>query len=528
LKNADGTPNTDANANPNGMTNENTNDTSSVQLPIPVTPEDTVNVAELARARRIEKASEEFYRVNRERLLRGFDEKDKDTPFAVREFPKRYVSLSGQIKTFIPIALASPVLFNPANVRIDIEGTPNPSTTKPDTKTPAKLETKPEPKLDTKNNSKTRNKEDSKPLVKKFFLMEQFRIDRLAPPTTATTQVASRSPSKIAPKAAPKLPSLQHFGIFFDKPIPIGRYTLRLIHSEKGKPDTAFCEWRVVESPFTASSIKSMRTAKFYYGKPLSLRAKLSPELQDFYASGTENFRIRYQFGVENPHTTRFSPNIWQGPNIPAFAKKMSMEILWVDTVSNYSTALFSRDVTPEQTPPDVLCDNASAESDDAEVLKKTPTSKKAVVPKNFQITIKGVAVDYEVPIDADNKDAKTSRSVRATPSDIEVDAPAAIDFTSPDTKLTIFNGEEPDPKAAWNATATNFSIIKGDFDPKTGTFPITIQVSNLPPKPPAETRSLRGTITFKTDVKIVNRIAGVSAKSNSAPCVVTVNIPYR
>ncbi|TAE28787.1 MAG: hypothetical protein EAZ92_07715 [Candidatus Kapaibacterium sp.] len=514
--------------------------------------------------------NEDFYRRNRETLLRGGF---KEVPFVVKEFPGRFISFAAQQTTFIPIALIRSSLFRAENIRVEVlpysVAALALATTPTSSKAPPQLASANNTAMNTaiaaKNikNIALKNAAIAKlPTLKKSPFEGLFRIDKQPQATTATQnfgrnngrglkdsketqygkdssggapllankQLASKEaavPKSTMPKP-PQVQQVTRYGILFDKPLPIGRYIVKLYHIEKGQPDTSLCEWRVIESPFTKPSLKSMQSTKFYYGKPLSLRAKLVPELLDFYTSGTNNFRVRYQFGVESPHSTGFTPNTWTGPFIPAFAKKMNLEVVWVDTLSNYSIPLFTREVIPEQTPPDILCTEARAESDDAEKLRKTPSSKKAIPPPNFNIELKGIGVDFEVPMDADNKDPKKSKAVKATLNDIEAETPASIDFTAPETKLSIYNGEEPDPKVTWDANATNFKVINGAFDPKTGTFPITILVSNLPPKPPAETRILRGTVAINASAKIVNRLAGAAAKSASPPCIVPINITYK
>lgn len=506
--------------------------------------------------------NEDFYRRNREKLLRG---DFKEVPFVVKEFPARFISFAAQQQTFIPIAMIRSTLFNAENIRVEVLPYSVQALQK-SPQTPQLLDSKPtmpsqsSPQLaSTKNtvpektiaSAKLSSAKNALPATKKSPFDGLWRIDK-QPQATNATQNASKSilkdttaaaKSKLAQKEAnpkqasvpksviPKPPQIQQvsrYGILFDKPIPKGRYVVRLYHTEKGKPDTSICEWRVIESPFTEPSLKSMRSAKFYFGKPFALRAKLVPELLDFYITGTNNFRVRYQFGVESPHSLMFTPNVWSGPIVPAFAKKMNMEIVWMDTLTNFTVPLFTREITPEQTPPDILCADVLASSDDADALRKVPSSKKPVPPPNFTINVKGISVDFEVPIDADNKDIGKSKTVRATLAEIESDTPASIDYTSSDTRLTIFNGEEPDPKASWELSSNNFKIIKGDFDPKTGTFPITIQVSNLPPKPPAETRTLRGTIMVNASAKVVNKLAGISAKSQSPSCLVPISVTYK
>jgi hypothetical protein len=316
------------------------------------------------------------------------------------------------------------------------------------------------------------------------------------------------------------------YRMVFDKPIPAGTYNIKLTYSGGGKSDTGSSELKVLPSALDPKSMKALANLKLYYGKRLSFRGKLPVEAE----LPLQQFKIDYQLGNEKKMQDNSFSESYVGPNIPASAKKVKIDVVWIYPGTGARVPLFSKEITPEQTAPDISCQTAVAElkSSGTEAPKKKAAGKKPVQPSNFQVTIKGISVDYEVPIDADNKDPNASKSIKATLGEVEADGPADIDYNAAETKITIYNGDEPDPTAAWSATGTTFGIITGEFDAASGTFPITIQVKDLPPKPPAETRILRGTIAVKVGAKIVNRKAGTSAKSNAPPCIIPINIPYQ
>lgn len=390
----------------------------------------------------------------------------------VSDLDPKIITFDKLNKTIITFVLSPASYFKPGNPEIEIKGTPS--------------------------------------------LVGQFRIE----PDVQGTESA-------APLTGAAANQPRKYRMVFDKPIAAGTYNIKVTYRGGGKMDTASSELKVLPSMLDAKSMKAISSLKLYYGKRLAFRAKLPGEAE----LPLQQFKIDYQLGNEKKMQDNPFAESYIGPNIPASAKKVKMEVVWINPGTGERVPLLSKEVTPEQTPPDISCQNVVAEMKPSgtEAPKKKATGKKPVQPANFQIVIKGIGVDYEVPIDADNKDPLTSKSIKATLGEVEADGPADIDFAdATNTKLIIYNGDEPDPTAAWSATGTTFGIINGEFDAGTGTFPITIQVKDLPPKPPGETRILRGTIAVKVGAKIVNRKAGTSAKSQSQSCIIPINIPYQ
>ncbi|TAE23215.1 MAG: hypothetical protein EAZ92_14845 [Candidatus Kapaibacterium sp.] len=301
----------------------------------------------------------------------------------------------------------------------------------------------------------------------------------------------------------------------FDKPVSAGTYTITL--SDGGK--TASAKWKVLPTTLPTQSMRKISSVKLYYGKQISLSSNL-PEETELPA---EQFKIEYQFGNEQPNLNNPYNNIWRSPYIPASARKVRFGVVWIYPPTGERVELFSKNVTPDQTPPDIVCNRSIGELRSSSSMLNTASQ-----PIDFQIAVKGIGVDYEVPIDADNSNPQVSKSIKATLSDVESNAPADIDYSSNNTKLIIYNGDEPDPTAAWTANRTNFYIEQGEFDVSTGTFPITITVKNLPRIPPQQTRILRGTVAFKVNAKILNRTAGIYSELQRESCVVSINILYQ
>jgi len=318
----------------------------------------------------------------------------------------------------------------------------------------------------------------------------------------------------------------RRYRMVFESPIPAGLYNIKLEYSGGGKSDTASTDLKVLPSSLDPKSMRALSGLKLYYGKRLSLRSNLLAEAE----LPLQQFKIDYQLGNEKKMQDNIFNPSWTGPYIPAAAKKVKTDIVWIYPPTGERVPLFSKETTPEQTPPDIGCNTAIAELKSGGAVEskvKKTSSKKPVQPNNFQVSVKGIVVDYEVPLDADNKDPNASKSVKATLGDVEPTGDAEVDYNSPETVLRIYNGDEPDATSTWTASATNFGVISGSFDASSGVFPLTVQVKDLPPKPPSESRILRGTIAVKVGAKIVNRKAGTSAAVSSV-CVITVNIPYQ
>lgn len=317
----------------------------------------------------------------------------------------------------------------------------------------------------------------------------------------------------------------KRLNIVFDKAIPAGDYMLKLTYSGGGKFDTASTLLKVLPSQLDAKSVKTLANLKFGFGKRLIVRSALPPEAE----LPLQQFFIDYTLGNErtvadNPYTQQFS-----GPYIPASAKKVKVAVIWKYPETGERVPLFSKDIEPDQAAPDVILINPIVEvksSGGTDVPKvRRSSSKKPVTPANFQLSIKGIIVDYEVPVDADNKDPQNSKSLKATVDMVEAGSDAEIDYADPNTKLVIYNGDEPDPTSSWAVSGNTFFITSGVYSE--GTFPITVQVKDLPPKPSAESRILRGIVMVKVGARIVNRKAGKSSTVANTSIPVPINIPY-
>jgi hypothetical protein len=385
----------------------------------------------------------------------------------VSDLDPKIITFDKLQKTIITFVLSPSSYFKPGNPLVDIKGTPS--------------------------------------------LSGQFKVEQ-EDPTAGNNPLTANQPRR--------------YRIVFEKPIPAGTYNLKITYIGGGKSDTASSELNVLPSTLERKSDVVFKAMKLFYGKRLSVRSKLLAAAELPLAQ----FKIDYKLGNEKIVQDNVYAESWTGPNIPASAKTVDVNIVWIYPGTNERVPIATAKVTPQQTVPEISCSAATSEqkSSGTDTPKKKTSGKKPVQPNNFQIVIKGIGVDYEVPIDADNKDPNASKSLKATLGDVEPNGDAEIDYNNPDTVLRVYNGDEPDPTSTWVVNGTTFGIINGAFDASSGAFPVTIQVKDLPPKPPGESRVLRGTVAIKVGAKIVNRKAATSANSTSPPCVITVNIPYQ
>ncbi len=309
--------------------------------------------------------------------------------------------------------------------------------------------------------------------------------------------------------------------IVFDKPVPAGDYRLKLSYAGGGKVDTTSALLKVLPSQLDAKSMKNLVALKYSYGKRLSLKSKLLADAE----MPLQQFFIDYTLGNErtvadNPYTEGYT-----GPYIPASAKKVKIQVVWKYPETNERVPLFQKELEPDQQPPDINASSAIAEMKSSGAVKPKPSkSKKPVAPDNFQISIKGIAVDFEVPIDADNKDPNNSKPLKATLDNVEAVGDAEVIYN--ETQLHIYNGDEPDPTSTWQPNGTTFSVLSGAYSD--GTFPITIQVKDLPAKIATEPRTLRGTVVIKVQAKIVNKKAGRYSVVGGGTVTIPINIPYQ
>ena len=147
---------------------------------------------------------------------------------------------------------------------------------------------------------------------------------------------------------------------------------------------------------------------------------------------------------------------------------------------------------------------------------------------RTLTFSIKGIYVDYDVPIDADNAVENISRSVKGTLADVEGTNPSIV-HNAGENSLRIYNADGVLVPSTWQAEPKNIMLSQSRYDKSSGVFQIKVTVNNLPQRPEGLSKPyfLRGTLAIQAKATLVNRKAGVSSDSYSPPCTVTVNIPY-
>jgi hypothetical protein len=290
--------------------------------------------------------------------------------------------------------------------------------------------------------------------------------------------------------------------ITFAKPVPKGSYKVRF--SANGK--TAETVWNVLPTSIDARSMRSLASMKLFYGKRLSLRSRLPAEAE----LPLQQFKIDYQFGSEAPSENNLYSESWVGPNIPASAKTVKVSIVWKYSMTGERVTLFTKELKPEQTSPDIDYWNSGTE-----------LTKYDAPTNTYFIAIRGIGVDYEVPLDADNSDANASKSIKATLADVKAE-PASLDYNAGEFVLKVYRDNEPVKESSWTPNPSTFKIVKGGYDSARGAFPITIAISGLPPSG----TELRGSIAIRAQAMLVNRKAGIHSLSYSPPCIVPLTLP--
>ncbi len=296
------------------------------------------------------------------------------------------------------------------------------------------------------------------------------------------------------------------------KPVAAGTYIITI--SAGG--DTAYSTWKVLPSQLDEKSMRYQIWVQYSYGKRVYLKSKLPSAAVAVLP--LEQFTIEYTLGIEPAVTGIPYIENYIGPYVPANARKVKIQVVWKYPTTNERVPLMIREVEPAQQAPDINATNAVAS------LKNDPLP---AVPNGFQIAIQGIRVEYqESPVDADNSDPKNSKPVYATLDMVQPVGEAQIMYSAQYTQLHIYDGDNPDPVSPWMPNEKTFFIVNGAYSE--GTFPLTIQVRNLPPCPRTESRTLRGTIVIDVKAKIVNKKIGRSSFLSSEPVTIPINISYQ
>lgn len=291
----------------------------------------------------------------------------------------------------------------------------------------------------------------------------------------------------VVPKSAESLVSVRFDktlqSLVVEKPLPAGIYTFTL-ESGKNRAQTTLT---VLPCAIDTTSPTHQGIASLFYGKRLALRTKLLPEAA---LLPKEQFSIDYQVGNESASRNNPYSESWLGPNVPAAARIITMSVVWQYPLTGERVIIWSQKTSPTQTPPELSTE-----------ARKTEARFDSAA-NTLTFTVRGIRLNADVPIDADNSIKDASRSIKATLNDAEVNNEAAIDFASPETRIET----EGSSKEVWKSSSETLKLTESTFDEKSGEFLFVLKASGLP----KGTKVVRGSVKIGgIKGKIVNRKAG-------------------
>lgn len=175
---------------------------------------------------------------------------------------------------------------------------------------------------------------------------------------------------------------------------------------------------------------------------------------------------------------------------MPAAARIVTMSVVWRYPLTGERVTVWSQKASPSQAPPELISESLKTEA------------KYDSVANSLTFTVRGIRLNAEVPIDADNKDPNASRSIRATIAEAEVESKGEIDFASPETRIET----QSSSNTTWKISPETLKLTESNYDEKSGEFLFTLTASGLP----QGITSLRGAVKIGGITgKIVNRKAG-------------------
>ncbi len=314
------------------------------------------------------------------------------------------------------------------------------------------------------------------------------------------------------------------YALVFDKPVAAGLYAITFTSGAT----TEKIEWCVLTSELESKAQKFFANTKVYYGHPIGA----DPTYRESWYVGqnmrlptdelpSSQFFVRTTFdGVVQPFE-RFRERFIGRTRIPASVKIVKWEVVWEYPPTKEEIVLCSRETEPLQLPPDI-----EFTSNDPHIWRTdSPFLNNKGLDTAFQIAIRGIRVDAEVGLDAENTDPESSKSVKATLNDVKAPDEVRLDYST--TKLQLYNGDEPNPHSKWVADSSTFYVISGAFDKSDGRFPVTIQVKGLPN---LDITELRGEIALKVKASIWSEKAGKSGVAETAltiPIFIPVNMRH-
>ncbi len=320
------------------------------------------------------------------------------------------------------------------------------------------------------------------------------------------------------------------YELHFESRIGAGTYSIKV----SSGTETKECVWKVLRSQLHEQNWSSISTLQCYFGCRCSLRSRLPVEAE----LPREQFKINVTIGDGPSMVDAAYAESWFGPRIPASAKTVRIDVVWVYPPTGERVPLLSKTMIPIQEPPELDCINAQASFANDSTLRdlekkgKISRSKERLAMldssrlQEIFFTVKGIRMHKEVPIDADSRDPIAQKVLFAQAENVEIMRLPSIQHQSPSSNLSIsadYSGGETRPFAI---TTTSTRCVDAGFLPNEKELYAVVAVI-VPTFPIPETRILKGVLEFQQQIQVVNRKAGVSAPSYVTPCFVKIAIPY-
>jgi hypothetical protein len=262
-----------------------------------------------------------------------------------------------------------------------------------------------------------------------------------------------------------------------------------------------------------------------FYGKPLCFRF---PPPENSAQIPYEQLTVIYRYGQQPAKEYPFAEKLIL-PRVPASATSANVALVWKPD-GGKQRIILQREIPARQAPPEINGTAAQAAmSPQGQVQRpfNALRDKRLVPPPDFTITVKGITIDYAIPTDTKPDSAlPLGRRIDATWRDVKSALTPIIDYNSPNTVVYVYNGTRRDT-VIWVASYITFVITNVKYHAPSASFLLTIQVRNLPPIPPNETRTLTGSVAIKMAATLTNAKAGVSVSTGTQRVVVPLAVSY-
>jgi hypothetical protein len=321
------------------------------------------------------------------------------------------------------------------------------------------------------------------------------RVEIVATSLTAT-------PPAVPPYSVEPLGSKGACQLVFEKPLPEGTYTVNVSYQAGGVTDRKTLALSAYSIASAQTVQRTLDTVKPRFGERFTVQTLFPYDI----APLKENLVWSCSLGFDQREETPFAET-FRSPLIPAIARKATLELVWKHPQTGERVVLATRTMDTEQRPPVFY---GQAEID----LPPPQKGRKSVLkPDETEFVIRGLALNYAVPIDADERQTP-AQVVKAELGDVAI-TDIGIDLTDTRTGLAIIFtdvccGKNPyDPKAPYKA---DYSTVQSSGTFENGSFLITVRLKKIPKfTNDKRERMMTGLLVVKIVAKLTNRKAGKS-----------------